>query len=136
MTKSSKKGHFTREYRYKKKEKKWDNRDGTINVNVVKFYRKSCNGFWMWIGMATKINIVAVEKFSYLSYNSVSTIYMCNEKSLFKTYEKAKETKEVMMENVNFEKYWKLGEWFSQTIIMFLKFEKSCTSKYAMQKRG
>lgn len=60
--------------------------------------------------MATKINIVAVEKFSYLSYNSVSTIYMCNEKSLFKTYEKAKETKEVMMENVNFEKYWKLGE--------------------------
>lgn len=96
----SKKEHFIREYKYKKK----DNNNNDMNNGYViesESRKIATMVFEMQIGMLTKLHIAAVIKSPDLWNDSGSIIQVYNDKDFIKTYAEIEETKEVMTKNAN-----------------------------------
>jgi hypothetical protein len=94
-----KKGHYIRECRFLKNQKK-DKKPNTSEANVIDEIMAMVSE--MQIGMITEVHIAsAAEDSSEWWYDFGATIHVCNNKTLFKEYVEADNRLEVLMGNHN-----------------------------------
>uniref|UniRef100_A0A2N9FVN8 Retrovirus-related Pol polyprotein from transposon TNT 1-94-like beta-barrel domain-containing protein n=1 Tax=Fagus sylvatica TaxID=28930 RepID=A0A2N9FVN8_FAGSY len=94
-----KKGHYIRECRFLKNQKK-DKERNTSEANVIDEIVAMVSE--MQIGMITKVHMAnATEDSSEWWYDSCATIHVCNNKTLLKEYVEAGNRLEVLMGNHN-----------------------------------